>query len=149
VDLLNKRSTLETGPQGWGSTNRALPCSAPRLSEETKKPELHRYWTARDRAANFRLFRLVSEVVRAIEAGVFHPLVGWHCYVSLPVAAEDRARLEELYRYLLRPPVAQDRLRLTSDGRVLLALKSPWADGTSHLLFEPLELLEKLAALIP
>ena len=29
------------------------------------------------------------------------------------------------------------------------ALKSPWADGPRHLLFEPLTLLEKLAALIP
>jgi hypothetical protein len=46
---------------------------------KTKKPELHRYWTTRDRAANLRLFRLVSEVLRAIEAGVFHPVVGWHC----------------------------------------------------------------------
>ena len=45
--------------------------------------------------------------------------------------------------------MAQDRLRLTGDGRVRLALKTPWADGTSHLLFEPLEFLEKLAALIP
>ncbi|MBI4608004.1 MAG: PD-(D/E)XK nuclease family protein, partial [Candidatus Rokubacteria bacterium] len=46
---------------------------------KTKKPELHRYWTTRDRAANLRLFRLVSEVLGAIEAGVFHPVVGWHC----------------------------------------------------------------------
>jgi len=27
---------------------------------KTQKPELRRYWTARDRAANLRLFRLVS-----------------------------------------------------------------------------------------
>jgi hypothetical protein len=33
---------------------------------KTKQPELHRYWTARDRAANVRLFRLASEVLRAI-----------------------------------------------------------------------------------
>jgi hypothetical protein len=30
-----------------------------------------------------------------------------------------------------------------------MTLKSAWADGTRHLLFEPLELLEKLAALMP
>jgi CRISPR/Cas system-associated exonuclease Cas4 (RecB family) len=46
---------------------------------KTKQPELHRYWTTRDRAANRRLFRLVAEVLRAIEAGVFHPNPGWHC----------------------------------------------------------------------
>ena len=46
---------------------------------KTKEPQLHRYWTTRDRAANLRLFRLVSEVLHAIAAGAFHPVVGWHC----------------------------------------------------------------------
>ncbi len=46
---------------------------------KTKQPELHRYWTTRDRAANLRLFRLVSEVLRSVEAGAFHPVVGRHC----------------------------------------------------------------------
>ena len=76
-------------------------------------------------------------------------LEGFDLYLSLPVPADDRPRLEQLCRYLLRPTVAEDRLRLTADGRVLLELKSEWADGTSHLLFEPVELLEQLAALTP
>jgi putative RecB family exonuclease len=46
---------------------------------KTKQPELCRYWTQRDRAANLRLFRLVAEVLHAIEAGVFHPNPGWQC----------------------------------------------------------------------
>jgi CRISPR/Cas system-associated exonuclease Cas4 (RecB family) len=46
---------------------------------KTKQPELHRYWTARDRAANVRLFRLAAEVLHAIEAEVFPPNVGWQC----------------------------------------------------------------------
>jgi len=46
---------------------------------KTKQPELHRYWTTRDRAANRRLLRLVAEVLHAIEAGVFHPNPGWPC----------------------------------------------------------------------
>jgi hypothetical protein len=46
---------------------------------KTRMPELHRYWTTRDRVANLRLYRLVAEVVGAIEAGVFHPVVGWPC----------------------------------------------------------------------
>ncbi len=46
---------------------------------KTKQPELHRYWTTRDRAANVRLYRLTAEVLRAIEAGAFHPIVGWQC----------------------------------------------------------------------
>jgi hypothetical protein len=64
------------------------------------------------------------------------------------VGAHDRARLEQLCRYLLRPPLADDRLRLLGDGRVRVELKRAWSDGTTHLLFEPVELLEKLAALM-
>jgi hypothetical protein len=57
--------------------------------------------------------------------------------------------LEQLCRYLLRPPLAEDRLRRLADGRVRLELKRPWSDGTTHLFFEPVEFLEKLAALTP
>jgi RecB family exonuclease len=46
---------------------------------KTKQPELHRYWTTRDRAANVRLYRLAAEILGAVEAGVFPPRVGWHC----------------------------------------------------------------------
>ena len=35
-----------------------------------------------------------------------------------------------------------------ADGRVLLELKTPWSDGTTHLVYEPLDFLAKLAALI-
>jgi Putative transposase len=76
-------------------------------------------------------------------------LAGFDLHANVAVPAADRARLEQLCRYLLRPAVAQDRLRLLTDGRVVLTLKSPWADGTRHLIFEPLTLLEKLAALTP
>jgi hypothetical protein len=47
----------------------------------------------------------------------------------------------------LRPPVAADRLRLTETGQVVLALRQRWRDGTTDLLFDPIELLERLAAL--
>ena len=76
-------------------------------------------------------------------------LDGFDLHADLRVAGHDRRRLEHLCRYLLRPPVAQDRRRLLAAGRVLVQLKRVWADGTSHLLFEPLEFLEKLAALTP
>jgi hypothetical protein len=44
-------------------------------------------------------------------------------------------------------PIAQQRLTRTADGRVLLTLKAEWTDGTTNLLFETVELLERLAAL--
>jgi hypothetical protein len=76
-------------------------------------------------------------------------LDGFDLHADITVAAHDRAALERLARYVLRPPVAQDRLALTPEGQVLLTLKGEWADGTTHLLFEPVEFLEKLAVLTP
>ena len=58
-------------------------------------------------------------------------------------------RLERLCRYAGRPPVAAERLSVLPDGRLLYRLKRRWRDGTTHMIFEPLELIEKLAALVP
>ena len=41
---------------------------------------------------------------------------------------------------------ALQRLR---DGRIAVALQRPWADGTTHLVFTPAELLERLVPLVP
>jgi hypothetical protein len=76
-------------------------------------------------------------------------IAGFDLHANVAVPAADRGRLEQLCRYLLRPPVAQERLRRMGDDRVLLTLKTAWADGTRHLIFAPMELLEKLAALTP
>jgi Putative transposase len=76
-------------------------------------------------------------------------LYGFDLHANVAVDGEDRERLEQLCRYLLRPAIAQDRLRLTQDGRIVLELKTAWADGTSHLVFEPLDLLTRLAAIVP
>src|SRR5262249_4675626 len=76
-------------------------------------------------------------------------LDGFDLHANVAVAANNRDGLEQLTRYVLRPPIAQERLTRTADGRVLLTLKAEWSDGTTHLVFEPIELLERLAALTP
>ena len=54
-----------------------------------------------------------------------------------------------LRRYCARPPIATERLEPHTDGRLLYRFKRPWRDGTTHIVMDPLELLEKLAALVP
>jgi putative transposase/transposase-like zinc-binding protein len=76
-------------------------------------------------------------------------LDGFDLHANVWVAATDRAGTERLCRYVLRPPFAQERLRLRTDGRVALELKQAWHDGTREMVFEPLEFLERLAAMIP
>jgi hypothetical protein len=70
-----------------------------------------------------------------------------HANVRIP--AKARRQLENLRRYAARPPVATERLSLLADGRVLYHLRHHWRDGTTHVAFEPLELVARLAALVP
>ena len=58
-------------------------------------------------------------------------LEGFDLHAAITVAADDRVALERLARYVLRPPVAQDRLTLTPEGQVLVTLKAEGADGTT------------------
>jgi len=46
-------------------------------------------------------------------------------------------------------PWPTNALSLLHDGQVLYALKHRWRDGTTHVAFEPLDFVARLAALVP
>jgi len=74
---------------------------------------------------------------------------GLSLHAAVAVPARDRRRLERLCRYVARPPLANDRLEEHPDGRLALRLKTRWRDGTSHILMERSELIDRLVPLIP
>lgn len=74
---------------------------------------------------------------------------GFSLHAATRVEAGERERLERLCRYVIRPPLAAGKLQAIDDDTLAFTLKSPWSDGTTHLLLSPLELIEKLAALVP
>lgn len=74
---------------------------------------------------------------------------GFDLHAAVHIPAGDRDRLMQLCRYLCRPPLGQHRLHRLRDGRVALALQRPWADGTTHLVFTPMELLARPVPLVP
>src|SRR5436309_11674255 len=57
--------------------------------------------------------------------------------------------LENLCRYMLRPPLAVERLERLASGRLAYRMKTPWRNGTTHVIMSDGELVEKLAALVP
>ncbi len=63
--------------------------------------------------------------------------------------ADERKKLERLCRYISRPAVSEKRLSLTRGGNVRYQLKTPYRDGTTHVIFEPLDFIARLAALVP
>ena len=74
---------------------------------------------------------------------------GVNLHAGVHVPAGQPQRLERLLRYLLRPPLIRERLSLLPDGRVMLRLKRPYADGTEALVLSPHDLIARLCALIP
>jgi len=74
---------------------------------------------------------------------------GFDLHAGVRVPAGRRDRLERVCRYALRPAVAGARLRVTADGDVIVELRQPWADGTTHLAFRPTAFLARLAVLVP
>jgi hypothetical protein len=76
-------------------------------------------------------------------------VAGFNVHANTCARANERARLEILVKYLARPPIANDRLSELPDGRLALQFKQSWRDGTTHAVFAPHELIEKLVPLIP
>ena len=51
--------------------------------------------------------------------------------------------------HITRPTLANERVQCNAAGQVVLRLKTPWRDGTTHLVMSPLEFMQRLAALVP
>ena len=70
-----------------------------------------------------------------------------------PLDGPDPGR-ERLCRYIARPAVAVPRLSLSSTGKVVYTLKTPYRDGTTQVGFEgaairTVDFIARLAALVP
>ena len=74
---------------------------------------------------------------------------GFSLHAGVATKANERTKLERLCRYITRPAVSTKRLSLTLNGRVRYELKTPWRNGTTHVIFEPLDFISRLVALVP
>ncbi|MDE2369854.1 MAG: transposase [Burkholderiales bacterium] len=87
------------------------------------------------------------------EAAARQPLCadidGFSLHAAVRVEAHDRKRLEQLCRYITRPALSDERVQVNAAGQVELKLKTPWRDGTTHLVMTPLVFMQRLAALVP
>jgi hypothetical protein len=57
--------------------------------------------------------------------------------------------LERLIRYTARGAVSLESLEQDANGDLVYTFTHPWSDGTTGIRLSPVELLEKLTALVP
>jgi len=76
-------------------------------------------------------------------------LDGFSLHAATRAGALDPHGREALLKYVLRPPIAQERVVRGPDGLVRIALKRAFSDGTTAIDMDPLSLLSRLAASVP
>jgi hypothetical protein len=63
------------------------------------------------------------------------------------VLPDSRQAIPAVFVRAGRPAIAEKRLSLTKQGKARYELKNPYRDGTTHVIFEPVDFIAKLAAL--
>ena len=100
--------------------------------------------------AGMRVRRVLSDPWEGVRTGhLCYASRGFSLHAATDVEAGDKDGLERLCRYVARPPLAVGSLKQHSEDLLSFKLKTPWSDGTTHLILSPLELIEKLSALVP
>src|SRR5215510_7325362 len=74
---------------------------------------------------------------------------GFSLHANTQVPAHRRDQLERLIRYTARGAVSLERLTQDANGDLVYTFPHPWSDGTMGIRLSPMELVEKLAALVP
>jgi hypothetical protein len=93
----------------------------------------------------YRVPPLEEELTIPLLARMF----GFSLHAGTVCEAHQRSKLERLCRYITRPPIATKRLTVDDRGRVIYRYKRPFRDGSTHVVLEPLDLMARLAALVP
>ena len=82
-------------------------------------------------------------------ASMVGEVAGFSLHAGVATKFHERSKLERLCRYVTRPPVSTTRLSLIRNGKLRYELKTPWRNGTTHVIFEPLDFIARLVALVP
>jgi len=74
---------------------------------------------------------------------------GFSLHAGVTAEAHESRKLEKLCRYVTRPAISEQRLSISPQGRVRYQLKTPWQNGTTHVEWDAVDFIAKLAALVP
>ena len=109
----------------------------------------YRFATGPSKGKKALVLRSVPETDHTEVKGLVVKESGFSLHAGVECQSHEREKLERLCRYVTRPAIAEERLSMSARGKVIYKLKRPWADGTTAIKLTPLELIERLASLVP
>lgn len=97
----------------------------------------------------FTLQTIAPKIDQGVESDRVANVAGFNLHAGVMSDAQDRNKLERVCRYITRSAVSEKRLAITTYGKIRYQLKTPYRDGTTHVIFEPLDFIARLATLVP
>ena len=82
-----------------------------------------------------------------------HPFLsrysGFSLHAGISCKSHERKKREHIFRYISRPSLSEERLSVNDNGQVIYKLKTPYQNGTTHIVLSPLDFLSRLSSLVP
>lgn len=73
----------------------------------------------------------------------------FHLFVGNDIEVEERPQLRQLVDYILAPPFLDQQISVNSQGNLVVQLKRSRHDGSTEVVIEPNEALDRFAELVP
>jgi len=109
----------------------------------------YRFATGKSKGKKAIVLKCVTDTDHSATKGLVAKNSGFSLHAGVATKAHERDRLEKICRYIARPAVSEERLSTDDYGNVIYRFKKPWDDGTTALKLTPMELMERLVALVP
>lgn len=109
----------------------------------------YRFATGKSKGKKAIVLKSVTDNDHTATKGLVAKSCGFSLHAGVATKAHERDRLERVCRYIARPAVSEERLSTNDQGDVIYKFKKPWDDGTTALKLTPMELMERLVALVP
>lgn len=109
----------------------------------------YRFATGKSKGKKAIVLKSITDNDHTASMGLVAKHSGFSLHAGVATKANERNRLERICRYIARPAVAEERLSTNDQGDVIYRFKKPWDDGTTAMKLTPMELMERLVALVP
>jgi len=106
-------------------------------------------WVGPNKGKKALTLKTLPDTDHASHQGLVAKQSGFILHADVALSGSERDKIEKHCRCIARPAVALERLSLSVGGNVSYTLKKPYDDGTTAISMTKLELLERLAAIIP